>query len=147
MPKKDQGRGSATGALVATSAMCGRTCACRRSTSAMAGVQDAHWRGAIQAGLRPISISIGFVAASAFVVTSVAVHNPTALLVIAVTAVMACTTRLNPLWILPQPRRWVRPDGSDLNSSHCFPPPTGMCYWKNLPRGQKFPGIVRVRGE
>jgi chromate transporter len=57
----------------------------------------APWRGAIQAGLLPTSV--GLIAASAFVVASVAVHNLTAVLVIAVTAVVTNMTRLNPLWI------------------------------------------------
>ena len=55
------------------------------------------WRGAIQAGLLPTSV--GLIAASAFVVASVAVHNLTAVLVIAVTAVVTNMTRLNRLWI------------------------------------------------
>jgi chromate transporter len=69
------------------------------------GSTNAPWRGAIQAGLLPISI--GLIAASGFVVASVAVHNLTAVRVIAVTAAVTFMTQLNPLWILPQPRCWA----------------------------------------
>jgi len=59
--------------------------------------KDAPWRTAIQTGLLPISI--GLIAASAFVVASVAAYNFAAVAVVAVTAVVSYTTRLNPLWI------------------------------------------------
>jgi len=65
----------------------------------LGAVQGRAVRGAIQAGLLPISISTGLIAASAFVVASVAVHNLTAVLIVAITAVVTCMPRLNPLWI------------------------------------------------
>jgi chromate transporter len=86
------------GALVATLAMCGPTCVFAFYVGhAWERFRDAPWRAAIQAGLLPISI--GLVAASAFVVASGAAHNFAAIAVTAVTAVVSYTTRLNPLWI------------------------------------------------
>jgi chromate transporter len=86
------------GALVATLAMCGPTCVFAFYIGhAWERFKDAPWRAAIQAGLLPISI--GLIAASAFVVTWVAAHNFVAVAVTLVTAVVTYTTRLNPLWI------------------------------------------------
>ena len=65
--------------------------------SAWERFKDAPWRAAVQAGLVPISI--GLIAASAFVVAGVAVHNFVAVTVTLVTAIVSYTTRLNPLWI------------------------------------------------
>jgi len=59
--------------------------------------KDAPWRGAIQAGLLPISI--GLIAASAVVVASATAHNFVAVATSLATAVVTYTTRLNPLWI------------------------------------------------
>jgi chromate transporter len=86
------------GALVATVAMCGPTCVFAFYISqAWERFKDAPWRAAVQAGLLPISI--GLIAASAFVVTWVAAHNFVAVAVTVVTAIVTYTTRLNPLWI------------------------------------------------
>jgi chromate transporter len=86
------------GALVATLAMCGPTCVFAFYIGhAWERFKDAPWRAAIQAGLLPISI--GLIAASAFVVTWVAAHNFVAVAVTLVTAIVTYTTRLNPLWI------------------------------------------------
>jgi chromate transporter len=46
-----------------------------------------------------LPISIGLIAASGFVVASVAAHNVAALSVTAATAILSYATRLNPLWI------------------------------------------------
>jgi chromate transporter len=59
--------------------------------------KDARWRAAIQAGLLPIPI--GLIAASAFVVASVTAHNFVAVAISLLTALVAYTIRLNPLWI------------------------------------------------
>jgi chromate transporter len=59
--------------------------------------RDAPWRAAIRAGLLPISI--GHIAASAFVVASANAHNFAAIAISLLTALVAYTTRLNPLWI------------------------------------------------
>jgi len=86
------------GALVATLAMCGPTCVFAFYISQVwERFKDAPWRAAIQAGLLPISI--GLIAASAFVVTWVAAHSFVAVAITLATAVVAYTTRLNPLWI------------------------------------------------
>jgi chromate transporter len=86
------------GALVATLAMCGPTCVFAFYIGDVwERFKDAPWRAAIQAGLLPISI--GLIAASAFVVASVAAHNFVAVAVTLATALVTYTTRLNPLWI------------------------------------------------
>jgi chromate transporter len=86
------------GALVATLAMCGPTCVFAFYIGhAWERFKDAPWRAAIQAGLLPISI--GLIAASAFVVTWVAAHNFVAAAVTLIAAIVTYTTRLNPLWI------------------------------------------------
>jgi len=86
------------GALVTTLAMCGPTCVVAFYVGQIwERFKEAPWRAAIQSGLLPISI--GLIAASAFVVASVATHNFAAVAVIAATAVVSYTTRLNPLWI------------------------------------------------
>ena len=85
------------GALVATVAMCGPTSLFAFYVGhAWARFKDAPWR-TVQAGLLPISI--GLVAASAFVVMPTTAHNLVAGAVVAGTAVATYTTRLHPLWI------------------------------------------------
>jgi chromate transporter len=85
------------GALVATVAMCGPTCVLAFYVGRIwERFKDAPWRAAIQGGLLPISI--GLIAASAFVVASGIVHNLVAVVIIAATAAVSYTTRLNPLW-------------------------------------------------
>jgi chromate transporter len=87
-----------TGAFVATLAMCGPTCVFAFYIGRVwERCKDAPWRAAIQAGLLPISI--GLVAASGYVVASVAVHNLLAVILVLGTAVVCYATRLNPLWI------------------------------------------------
>jgi chromate transporter len=86
------------GALVATLAMCGPTCVFAFYVGqAWERFKVAPWRAAVQAGLLPISI--GLIAASAFVVAWVAAHNFVAVAVTLATAIVTYTTRLNPLWI------------------------------------------------
>jgi chromate transporter len=86
------------GALVATIAMCGPSCILAFYVGEVwERFREAPWRIAIQAGLLPISI--GLIAASAFVVASTAAPNFTAVAITLVTAVVTYTTRLNPLWI------------------------------------------------
>lgn len=87
-----------SGALVATVAMCGPTCVLAFFVAKVWDrFKDARWRIAIQAGLVPVSL--GLIAASAFVLARAADHNVYAGLVTAVTAVTGFSTRLNPLWI------------------------------------------------
>jgi chromate transporter len=87
------------GALVTTLAMCG-------PTAVLAGLlartwdryRDAPWRAVVQAGLVPISV--GLVAATAIVLTNVAVHNLVSMAIAAATAATAYWTRWNPLWLI-----------------------------------------------
>ncbi len=86
------------GALVATLAMCGPSCIFAFYVGEMwERFRHAPWRIAIQAGLLPISI--GLIAASAFVVASAAAHSIAAVAMTLAAAVAIYTTRLNPLWI------------------------------------------------
>jgi chromate transporter len=86
------------GALIATVAMTGPTCV---FAFLMARVwdrfKDAQWRVAVQAGLVPVSI--GLVAASAYVVTGAADHTWVAAAISLATAAVATFTRINPLWL------------------------------------------------
>jgi len=85
------------GALVATAAMIVPTCTL---AFLVARVWDrfkgARWRKAIQGGLVPVSI--GLMAASAFVVARAADQSWVAVAITIATAAIACFTRLNPLW-------------------------------------------------
>lgn len=86
------------GAGVATVAMCGPSCLLAFFVARIWDrFKDAHWRIAIQAGLVPVSL--GLIAASAFVLARTADHNVYAGVITAVTAVVAFATRMNPLWI------------------------------------------------
>jgi chromate transporter len=86
------------GALIATLAMCGPSCIFAFYIGEVwERFRHAPWRVAIQAGLLPISI--GLVAATAFVVASAAAHNIAAVAITLVAAVATYTTRLNPLWV------------------------------------------------
>ncbi|HEY4143021.1 MAG TPA: chromate transporter [Pseudolabrys sp.] len=86
------------GGAVATVAMCGPTCFLAFFVAGFWDrFKDAHWRIAIQAGLIPLSL--GLIAASAFVLARVADSNVYAGIITAVTAVVAFATRINPLWV------------------------------------------------
>lgn len=86
------------GALIATLAMCGPSCIFALYIGEVwERFRHAAWRVAIQAGLLPISI--GLIAATAFVVASAAAHNIAAVAITLAAAVATYTTRLNPLWI------------------------------------------------
>lgn len=86
------------GAGVATVAMCGPTCLVSFfAARTWDRFKDAPWRIAIQAGLVPVSL--GLIAASAFVVANAADKNAYAGMVTAVTVVVAFATRINPLWL------------------------------------------------
>ena len=86
------------GAAVATTAMCGPTCLMAFVVArTWDRFKDAPWRIAIQAGLVPLSL--GLIAASAFVLARTADHNVYAGILTAVTAAVAFATRINPLWL------------------------------------------------
>jgi chromate transporter len=87
-----------TGAAVATVAMCGPSCALAYGVSrAWDRFKDAPWRVAVQRGLVPVAL--GMIAATAFLLVSVADRNVYAAAITAVTAVVAFATRINPLWL------------------------------------------------
>jgi chromate transporter len=86
------------GAAVATAAMCGPTCIFAFFVArTWDRFKQARWRIAIQSGLVPVSL--GLIAASAFVLARSADHNIYAAAITATTAFVAFATRLNPLWI------------------------------------------------
>lgn len=86
------------GAGVATVAMCGPTCVLSFfAARTWDRFKDAPWRVAVQAGLVPVSL--GLIAASAFVLARVADNNIYGAVVTALTVVVAACTRINPLWL------------------------------------------------
>jgi chromate transporter len=86
------------GAGVAITAMCGPTCVLAYFVARVWDrFKQARWRVAVQAGLVPLSL--GLIAASAFVLARAADHNAYAVLITAATAATAFWTRVNPLWI------------------------------------------------
>jgi chromate transporter len=86
------------GALVATAAMCGPTCiAAYYIGRVWDRFREARWRIAIQAGLVPITI--GLIAASAWVLALAADHNWIAAAITIATAFVGYFSRLNPLWL------------------------------------------------
>jgi len=86
------------GAGVAITAMCGPTCMLAFLVArTWDRFKEARWRIAIQAGMVPLSL--GLIAASAFVLARAADHNVYAALITAVTAAVAFFTRINPLWV------------------------------------------------
>jgi chromate transporter len=87
------------GALAATLAMCVPTAALAYFVSRwLARSQRSKWPAIIQASLVPLSI--GLMAASALIVAQAADRTWAAALATIAAAVIAATTRFNPLWIL-----------------------------------------------
>jgi chromate transporter len=85
------------GAAVATVAMCGPTCTLAFFVArTWDRFKEARWRMAIQTGMVPLSL--GLIAASAFVLARAADHNIYAGLITGGTAAVAFFTRINPLW-------------------------------------------------
>jgi chromate transporter len=86
------------GAGVATVAMCGPTCLVAFfAARTWDRFKDAPWRIAVQAGLVPVSL--GLIAASAFILARVVDNSIYAGLVTTATVVVAVFTRINPLWL------------------------------------------------
>jgi chromate transporter len=87
-----------TGGVVATAGMCGPACLFAfwfaRTWDRFKG---AKWRMVVQAALLPLSL--GLVAASAYVVTRAADQTLGAIGITALTATITFGTRLNPLWL------------------------------------------------
>ena len=87
-----------TGALVATVAMVGPTCiATYFITRVWDRFRDAPLRVAIQAGLVPVSV--GLLAASAWILAWTTDNNWIAGAITAVTAAIGYFTKVNPLWV------------------------------------------------
>ena len=88
------------GALAATLAMCVPTAVLAYYVSRLLtrSSSKSRWPAIIQTALVPLSI--GLMAASALIVAQAADRTWAALLVTLAAAVVAATTRLNPLWIL-----------------------------------------------
>lgn len=86
-----------TGAIIATLAMTGPTCLAAFLVGRVwERFKTARWRIAIQAGLVPVSL--GLMAASAYVIAGATDRNWTFAAITIVTAALAYFTKLNPLW-------------------------------------------------
>jgi chromate transporter len=87
------------GALVATLALCAPACLL---TFVVVRVWDrirqSPWHATVQAGLAPVTV--GLVAASAYLLCRASDRGPVLLVITAATAAMTYFTRLNPLWAL-----------------------------------------------
>jgi chromate transporter len=91
--------GGLGGALVATVAMCLPTALLAYAVSRFLNRSShARWPSILQASLVPLSI--GLMAASALVLARASDRTWAALLVTGAAAVLAASTRLNPLWLL-----------------------------------------------
>lgn len=87
------------GALLATAALCGPTCAIAYFvTLVWDRFKDAPWRIAIQTGVVPVTV--GFIAASALLIARAADQNWIAVAITAATAAIALWSRINPLFAL-----------------------------------------------
>ena len=87
------------GALIATVAMCGPTAILAYVVSRwLTHPREARWPAMLQAALVPLSI--GLMAASALILTQASDKTWPALLITLGAALVATTTRLNPLWLL-----------------------------------------------
>lgn len=86
------------GALVTTAAMCGPTCVVAYYVGRVwERFRDARWRVAIQAGLVPVSV--GLIAASAWILAMTGDHNWIAAGITIATAIVGYFSKLNPLWL------------------------------------------------
>jgi chromate transporter len=89
--------GGPLGALAATGAICAPTCLFAYFFAQVwERFKDAPLRIAIQAGLVPITV--GLVAATAFLIARAADQNGAAVAISTATAALAYFTRINPLW-------------------------------------------------
>jgi chromate transporter len=59
--------------------------------------RETRWRRAVQLGLAPVTV--GLIFAASYVLTRAADHTIAAYAITVITAVIALTTKLNPLWI------------------------------------------------
>ena len=87
------------GGLAATTAMCGVPGVLAYFVSgAMLRYQHSPWPALLQSALVPLSI--GLMAASGLILSLTAGRTPVAAVLMAVAAVVAFTTKINPLWLL-----------------------------------------------
>ena len=87
------------GALIATAALCAPSCVLTFAVAhAWERFKDAPWRIALQIGLVPVTI--GLIAASAFLIARAADKSAVAVAITAATAGIAYGSRINPLWAL-----------------------------------------------
>ncbi len=87
------------GALVATAAMCGLPGIVAYFVGgAMVKFRHARWPALLQSALVPLSI--GLMAASGLILSLTTGRTPVGAAMVAVAAVLAFTTRINPLWLL-----------------------------------------------
>jgi chromate transporter len=86
------------GAVVASLAMTGPTCIVAFLVGRVwERFKTAHWRIAIQAGLVPVSL--GLMAASAYVIARATDQNWVSAVLTLATAALAYFTKINPLWM------------------------------------------------
>ena len=87
------------GALVATIAMCIPTAVLALIVSRfLTRASEARWPAIVQAALVPLSI--GLMGASGYILARTSDHTVVAFLLTIAAAVLASTTKLNPLWML-----------------------------------------------
>jgi chromate transporter len=91
--------GGLYGAVLGTLALCTPTCLLTYAVAqAWEKFKDAPWRIAVQAGLIPVTV--GLIAASAYLLARAADHNIAAYAITAATAGISYFTRINPLWAM-----------------------------------------------
>jgi chromate transporter len=91
--------GGFMGAILSTLALCTPTCILTYGVAlTWEKFKNAPWRIAIQAGLVPVTV--GLIAATAYLLTRASDHTMFAYVITAGTAGLAYFTRINPLWAL-----------------------------------------------
>lgn len=86
------------GAVVATAAVCGPSCVLAFAVSRIwQRFRGARWRAAVEDGLVPVTV--GLMLAGGYLITLAADHSWPAFAVTAVTAAVALTTKIHPLWL------------------------------------------------
>ena len=87
------------GAILATLALCTPTCLLTYGVGHLwERFKDAPWRIAVQAGLVPVTV--GLIAASAYLLARAADHSVAAYALTLTTAAICYFTRLSPLWLM-----------------------------------------------
>ena len=90
--------GGLLGAFVATAALCGPSGLLAYGVARIwHQFRETRWRRAVQVGLAPVTV--GLIFASSYVLSRAADHSVAAYAITGITALIALTTKLNPLWI------------------------------------------------